>query len=125
MLIQSEVPEQFQGRTFALADTLTSWAMVIALVAGGALTALLSPRQLMAVTGAWELLLALVAVIVLRRYWRSGRGGSDRRDLVAEPNLGQQYPHVVGGTALWLGILDDLDQGRHDRGVELGPGVGL
>jgi MFS transporter len=122
LLVQSEVPDRYQGRTFALTDTLTSWAMVIALLAGGALTAVLSPRELMAVTGAWEIMLGLVAVAVLRHHWRAG---SDRGDLVAQTHLGQQHPHVVGGTALWLGILDDLEQGRDDRGVELRTGVGL
>ncbi len=121
LLVQSEVPDRYQGRTFALTDTLTSWAMVIALLAGGALTTVLTPRELMALTGAWEILLGLLAIAVLRRHWRvdSGRG-----DAVADPYLGQQDPHVVGGTARWLGILDDLDQGRDDRGVELGPRVG-
>ena len=115
------MPGQYQGRTFALTDTLTSWAMVIALLAGGALTTVLTPRELMALTGVWEILLGLLALVVLRRHWRvdSGRG-----DVVAaDAHLGQQQPHVVGGTARWLGILDDLDQGRDDRGVELGPGV--
>lgn len=134
LLVQSEVPEQFQGRTFALTDTLTSWAMVVALLAGGALTAVLSPRELMAVTGVWEVLLALVAVAVLRGHWGAPamqRGddllapASGRGHVIAQAHLRQQQPHVVGGTALWLGILDDLDQGSHDRGVELRPRVGL
>ncbi len=116
LLVQSEVPDRFQGRTFALTDTLTSWAMVIALLAGGALTAVLSPRELMAITGAWEILLGVVAVAVLRRHWRAD---SDRGGLVAQPHLGEQHPHVVGGAARWLGILDDLDEGRDDGGVEL------
>lgn len=122
LLVQSEVPDEYQGRTFALTDTLTSWAMVIALLAGGALTAVLSPRALMAVTGAWEIVLGVVAVAVLRHHWRAE---SERADAVTKPYLGQQHPHVVGGTALWLGILDDLEQGRDDRGVELGPRVRL
>ncbi len=122
LLVQSEVPDEYQGRTFALTDTLTSWAMVIALLAGGALTAVMSPRELMAVTGAWEIVLGLVAVVVLRHHWLVG---SDRGGPVAHPHLGQQQPHVVGSTALWLGILDDLEQGRDDRGVELRPRVGL
>jgi MFS family permease len=127
LLVQSEVPEEYQGRTFALTDTLTSWAMVVALLAGGALTAIFSPRELMAMTGAWELLLGLVAAFVLRKHWRAAPGPavSAGGDLVPQANLGQQHPHVVGGTALWLGILDDLDQGRDDGGVELSPGVRL
>lgn len=133
LLVQSEVPEEYQGRTFALTDTLTSWAMVLALVAGGALTAVLSPRELMAMTGVWEILLALVAFAVLRGHWHAVPEdrqtlptlGSGRGDLIAQAHLGQQQPHVVGGTALWLGILDDLDEGRNDRGVELRPRVGL
>ncbi len=134
LLVQSEVPEEFQGRTFALTDTMTSWAMVVALLAGGALTAVLSPRELMAATGAWEILLAAIAFAVLRGHWLAtplartvavpapGSGGGDP---VAQAHLGQQQAHVVGGTALWLGILDDLEQSRNDRGVELRPRVGL
>lgn len=122
LLVQSEVPDRYQGRTFALTDTLTSWAMVIALLAGGALTTVLTPRELMALTGAWEILLGLLAMVVLRHHWRvdSGRGDA----IAADAHLGQQEPHVVGGTARRLGILDDLHQGRDDRGVELGPRVG-
>jgi len=137
LLIQSQVPERFRGRTFALTDTLVSWAMVIALLAGGALMTVASPRQLLVATGVWEILLALVAVTLLRGHWNeraarpltvapgSGGAGAGAADGVAHPYLGQQHPHVVGGTALWLGILDDLDQGRDDRGVELRPRVGL
>ena len=126
LLIQSEVPERYQGRTFALTDTLVSWAMVVALLAGGALMTVFSPRELLVATGVWEVSLAVVATVVLRRHWRSegaARGSGD--DRVAQAHFGEQHPHVVGGTALWLGILDDLDQGRDDRGVELGPRVRL
>ena len=132
LLIQSEVPERFRGRTFALTDTLVSWAMVVALLAGGALMTVLDPRQLLAITGVWEVMLALVAAAFLRRHWteRPARpvtlGSAGRTDGVAEADLRQQHPHVVGGgTALWLGILDDLDQGRDERGVELRTRVGL
>jgi MFS family permease len=132
LLIQAEVPGAFQGRTFALTDTLTSWAMVLALLAGGALTAVMSPRALMAATGVWEVALGVLAAVVLRAHWRSsleGGGGKPRSDgrahLLPEANLGQQEAHVVGGTALWLGILDDLDEGGHDRRVELRPRIGL
>ena len=45
LLIQSEVPERFRGRTFALTDTLVSWAMVVALLAGGALMTVFSPAR--------------------------------------------------------------------------------
>ena len=101
--------------------------MVIALLAGGALMTVFSPRELMAITGVWEVSLALLAAAVLRGHWRErpAAPASAGGDGVAEPHLGEQHPHVVGGTALWLGILDDLDQGRDDRGVELRPGVGL
>ena len=34
----------------------------MALLAGGALTTVLSPRELMAITGAWEILLGLLAL---------------------------------------------------------------
>ena len=127
LLIQSEVPERFRGRTFALSDTLVSWAMVVALLAGGALMTAFSPRELLAITGVWEVGLALLAAAVLRGHWQAGPAGdaSGGGHRLAEPHLGEQHPHVVGGTARWLGILDDLDQGRDDRGVELGPRVGL
>ena len=126
LLIQSEVPERFRGRTFALTDTLVSWAMVLALLAGGALMTVFSPRELLAITGVWEVSLALLAAVVLRGHWRARPAApASAGDGVAEAHLGEQHPHVVGGTALWLGILDDLDQGRDDRGVELRPGVRL
>ena len=63
LLIQSEVPERFRGRTFALTDTLVSWAMVLALLAGGALMTVFSPRELLAITGVWEVSLALLAAV--------------------------------------------------------------
>ncbi len=72
-----------------------------------------------------ELVLAVVAVTVLRRYWRRDSGALDGGDLIAQADFGEKQAHVVGGAALWLGILDDLDEGRNDRGVELRPRVGL
>jgi MFS family permease len=73
LLIQAEVPPELHGRTFAMADTLASWGFVIALAPGGALLTLASSRELMYLTGAWELALALVAAVTLRRHWVAGR----------------------------------------------------
>jgi MFS family permease len=73
LLIQAEVPAELHGRTFAMADTLASWGFVIALAPGGALLTLASSRELMYFTGAWELTLALVAALTLRRHWVAGQ----------------------------------------------------
>lgn len=125
LLVQSQVPSEFQGRTFALTDTLGSWGMVLAIVAGGALTSVFSPRELMAATGVWEVLLAGAAVWALRSYWRAPSSASDGSDVLSQSHFRQKQPHVVGGASLWLGILDDLEQGRNDGGIELRSRVGL
>jgi MFS family permease len=94
LLIQAEVPAPLHGRTFAMSDTLASWGFVIALAPGGALLTVAGPRELMYVTGAWELALALVAAVTLRRHWlaqqpgRSAAVGSLRGGDV----LGPAYP---------------------------------
>lgn len=139
LLIQADVPERLQGRTFGLLDTCTSWGLAIAFISGGALTAIAATRELMLATGIWELALALTAVVALRSHWRrdasgatavkevarGGRGSEDGLGRALEANLGQQQPHVVGGgSALWLDLLDDLQESRHDGRIELGAGVG-
>ncbi len=140
LLIQTEVPSPLQGRTFGLADTLTSWAMAVALLSGGLLTSMLETRQLVAITGLWEITLGLGAALVLRAYWpgratkpeRAPEGGGKplslatsrgRADLVLQSNLRQEPAHVISGSALWLCLLDDLDKSSYDGGVELRSGV--
>ena len=61
--------------------------MVIALLAGGALIDGASTRELLAATGAWEILLALVAAALLRGHWR-GRPASSRRRRVRRAGAG-------------------------------------
>ena len=91
LLIQAEVPEALHGRAFAISDTLTSWGFAVAIVAGGVLLTFASPRELFFLTGGWELLLALVAAVALRRHWvaRTGGGGPE-----------VVYPALGGGDAL-------------------------
>jgi MFS family permease len=138
LLIQADVPERLQGRTFGLLDTCTSWGLAIAFMSGGALTAIAATRELMLATGVWELALAFAAVIALRSHWRrddrgatvvvrgaeAALGSESRSNPALKAHLGQQQPHVIGGPALWLGLLDDLHESRHDARVELGAGVG-
>lgn len=134
LLIQTEVPGSLHGRTFGLADTSTSWAMAIALLSGGLLTSVFENRELLAITGLWEIALALAAALALRIYWPEITRerpalvrGSDQlwaasgggANLVAEADLGEEHAHVVGGSALWLGLLDDLNEGGYDAGVKL------
>jgi MFS family permease len=66
LLIQSRVPDELFGRAFALSDTLVSWALVTAFLAAGALGSVTSPRGLVAITAAGELLFALITYLVLR-----------------------------------------------------------
>lgn len=134
LLIQAEVPERLQGRTFGLADTATSWGLAIAFVAGGALTAFAGTRELMFATGVWELVLACAALLALRSAWRrstraatlpqpEGHPSGGGALAVVETKVRQQPPHVLAGTTLWLRLLDDLDEARDDGGVKLRPGV--
>jgi MFS family permease len=70
LLFQSQVPQPLQGRVFGLADALTSWGFAVAFVSAGALIELAGVRPLILATGAWEVMLAVAAFLLLRRQWR-------------------------------------------------------
>jgi hypothetical protein len=38
-------------------------------------------------------------------------------------NTGKESTHLVGGSSFWLTLLDDLEEGGDDIGVELTPGI--
>jgi MFS family permease len=135
LLFQSEVPQRLQGRVFGVSDGAMSWGLAIAFLSAGALTELAGARSMMLLTGAGELALATLAVAALRQHWprlqqpSTSVEGGERR--IGRPELGargealgsldarEKSPHLVRSVHFWLTLLDDLGDGRDDRGVEL------
>jgi MFS family permease len=66
LLVQARVPEALFARAFALIDTLVSWATAAAFLMAGVISALTTPRGLMAVTAVGELILTAIVFRVLR-----------------------------------------------------------
>jgi hypothetical protein len=140
LLIQSQVPQPFQGRVFGLAEGVVAGGFALAFVTGGAMTALVGERPLILATGVGEILLASLALALLRGRWTHvrlippvrDRGrvlGDDAGPLgqlgqVGQLHAGKQGAHFVDRTGFWLTLLDDLQEPVDDSGVELRPGVG-
>ena len=137
LLLQTTVEPRMQARIFGVTDTLMSWGLAFAFVAGGALLELTGSRALMLLTGAGEIALSVVSFFALRSSAeRLALQATAKRPDVAVPgplgaggealghlHLGQEGPYVVRGARFWLTLLDDLRERRDDVGVELTPGV--
>jgi MFS family permease len=66
LLIQERVPQQSFGRTFGVADTLSSWGLAASFLTAGLLSAWASPRGLIGIVAAGETVLVLAAFVALR-----------------------------------------------------------
>jgi MFS family permease len=69
LLIQAVVPENLQGRIFAVSDTVVSWAFAIAFVSAGPLLSALGVRETILIGGAVALVFAGLAAFGLRNQW--------------------------------------------------------
>jgi MFS family permease len=138
LLFQSEVEGGLQGRVFAVSDTLASWGFALAFISGGVMAAAMGARAIVLVTGVGGLLLSLLATLALRSHWlpkpeSRGRPAEEKRlgELARRPDAFRhldarnQGPDMVGRTAFWLTLLDDLHDGSDDVSVELRPRIRL
>ena len=67
VIVQETVPDDVLGRAFGIKDALASWAFGTAFLAAGALLTVLSPRALIAVSGAGVMAVAVACALVLAR----------------------------------------------------------
>jgi MFS family permease len=70
LLFQTQVDPGLRGRVFGISDGVASWGFAAGFLAGGALTELLGARDLILLTGVYEVLLAVVTAAALRGHWR-------------------------------------------------------
>jgi len=82
LLIQAVVPENLQGRIFAVSDTVVSWAFAIAFLGAGPLLEALGVRETIVIGGGVALLFAAAATFGLRNEWTVSRqpGGEPARE---------------------------------------------
>jgi MFS family permease len=137
VLIQTQVPKAFHGRVFGLSEGVVAAGVGLAFIAGAGLTDLVGERPLILATGVGEILLASLVTAALRGRWDQarppaltapgpGRSRATLRDgarSLRRVHAGEHSAHVVGGSGFWLTLLDDLDEGSDDGGVELGSGM--
>jgi MFS family permease len=75
VIVQETVPDDVLGRAFGVKDALASWAFGTAFLIAGALLTVLSPRALIAVSGAGVMAVAVACALVLARQGRPARVG--------------------------------------------------
>jgi MFS family permease len=73
LLIQAVVPENLQGRIFAVSDTVVSWAFALAFVTAGPLLETLGIRETIVIGGGVALAFAAAAALGLRNQWTAPR----------------------------------------------------
>jgi len=73
LLIQKTVPENLQGRIFAVSDTVVSWAFGIAFVLAGGLISAFGVRETIVASGTVGLIVAVLATLGLRNQWGAAR----------------------------------------------------
>ena len=69
LLIQAVVPENLQGRIFAVSDTVVSWAFGISFLCAGPLLSGIGIRETLLIAGGAGLLVAAFAALGLRDQW--------------------------------------------------------
>ena len=126
LILQATVPDALAGRVFGVKDALTAWAFGLAFAIGAGLIELLGVRLAMVLAGAGALLAWLAAVALLRGVWSSagtppGSGGG--ADAPGHSATSQDGADLVRARSDWLALLDDLQEGSHDGGVELRPRI--
>ena len=135
-IIQNTVSDEAQGRVFGFRDSLTAWAFALAFSSAGVLITAIGPRALLVSAGIGNLVVFSVAAIALRGVWPTGSAAParalERGAAVLQADAsptgyragGHQHSlDLVEGEAGWLTLLDDMGDGRDDRGVELRPRV--
>ena len=123
LLIQSQVPERLTGRLFGVKDAITAWAFALAFLAAGGLIEAIGVRVTLLGAGAAALAVFGGSLLALRKLDAGATGSGGDADSVGQGVLGEYRPDLVGARGHWLALLDDLDEGGDDGGVELGPGV--
>jgi hypothetical protein len=88
VLFNRVVPENLQGRMFAVSDTAASWAFGLSYLCAGPLISALGVRETLLIAGAGATAIAGLAVLGLRSHWR----------VMLRPDLGQGR-FVRGATA--------------------------
>lgn len=127
LLIQRVVPDRLAGRVFGVKDSLTAWSFGLAFVGAAAVLVLLGPRTLLLIAGGGGVAVWLLAAQGMRDTWTEQakpRHLGHRPDPAVGRLAGKDRADAITGGNHWLTLLDDLDQPRHDLGVELGAGVG-
>lgn len=126
LLIQAQVPEGLTGRIFGVKDAITAWAFGAAFLAAGGLIETFGVRATLLGAGAAALVVFLASILVLRKLDAGvqRREGSGRDAEALGQGVAREYrPDLVGARSQWLALLDDIEEGPDDGGVELGPGV--
>jgi MFS family permease len=126
LLIQAQVPERLTGRIFGVKDAITAWAFAIAFVVAGGLISAFGVRTTVLGAGAAALAVFVGSILVLRKLDAgagpaTGSGGD--ADPLGTGGARQYRPDLVSARSHWLTLLDDIEEGPDDGGVELGPGV--
>jgi MFS family permease len=71
LLIQAVVPENLQGRIFAVSDTVVSWAFGISFLCAGPMLSGIGIRETLVIAGGAGLLVAAFATLGLRDQWNA------------------------------------------------------
>ena len=115
VIVQETVPDDVMGRAFGIKDALSSWAFGSAFLAAGALLTVLTPRALIAGSGAGVIAVAVVCALVLRREGPRarpagpGRRSGRRRRALRELGRDEQGPNLVRGDKPRPPLFDHLD----------------
>jgi len=128
LLIQSQVPERLTGRIFGVKDAITAWAFAIAFVAAGGLIETFGVRTTVLGAGAAALVVFVGSILALRKLkldvgGQPAEGSAGDADSLGKGGPGQYRPDLVSARNHWLALLDDIEEGGDDGGVELGPGI--
>lgn len=124
LIIQATVPDSLAGRVFGIRDALTSWAFGLAFVVAAGLIELVGVRSTIVLAGAGGLVAWQAAVVLLRQVWSTSAGSPVGSGGCADP-VGNRVTSQEGADLIRarndrLALLDDLDEGSDDGGVELG-----
>ncbi len=127
VLIQETVPDALMGRAFGVKDALASWAFGVAFFAAGGLLSVIDSRELILGAGVGGVLVWGGCVLAFRGERPSrvvdGRFLRGRRGPVGDLRGDEQGADMIGGGDLRPALLDHLDEGGHNPGVELGSRV--
>jgi MFS family permease len=84
LLIQGVVPENLQGRIFAVSDTVVSWAFGISFLCAGPMLSGIGIRENLLIAGAAGLLVAAFAALGLRDQWNAAAAPTHAASAPAE-----------------------------------------